>query len=317
MPHDGVASTETGPGCAGQLVLRPRTQVVLGRPAPSKMRSITLVAGVSPRIEWDMRDPDGLPVSLEHCVGASLPPLGSSSSSEGASASPAPVKLRVAESIGGCPVEYPGEILDAATGVVTAFLDPEIGVPYPGISNAEFGVFDQSGRLVMSNRFWLVVEPGLFSINPQAMPSLRLSAAEIRLALRDNDPAEHNLIDTVLFTDAEIAMAICDPVDYWNEALPPLTKYTVENFPYRYNWKLAACSRLYSMVAQYYRDNHLPYSSQGGQAVDDMAKAPEYDRKAKELWDDYKAWVMNRKAAENITSFFGEVVSPYSHAFYW
>lgn len=314
MPIVGVASTATSPGCAGQLILKARTTAVFNRPAVEKLRSLSMPAGAAPTIEWDFRDRDGAAVSLIGCVPYDPISPSSSSSSLGASPSPLVVQLRIAEAaaLSGSPViSYPGEVFDAAAGRVTVVIDRNIAAPSVGINHAEIGVFDPLGHLIFSNRFWLVVEPGLFG-GACASPAGRLSIQEIRLTLRDNSPVEHNLIDTVLFDDAEIALAIRSAVDYWNEALPPLAPYTTANFPYRYNWMQAACSRLFSMLAQYYRDNHLAYQSQGGISVDDMNKAKAYDDKADAMWAEYKSWVASRKAAENLATFWGILSSPYS-----
>lgn len=333
MPTVGVASTATEPGCEGQLVLHARTTRVFDRPVVEKLKSISATGGTSPAVHWNMVDRDGLPVSLEACVddpggveqGEVLPAVSTIvwpfavrrfrvTIPDTPPVVVVRVRLRVRESTGAGPTrEYPGQVVDPATGAVSAVLDPAVaGIPI-GINHAEFGFFDAADRLVFSNRFWLVVDPGLFG---SACPGGPLSIGEIRLALRDNGPADHNLIDTVLFDDAEIALAMRHPVDYWNEQPPYTCSHTTADFPYRFNWLQATCSRLFAMLAQYYRDNQLAYSTAGGVSVDDMNKAREYEAKAKELWDEYKAWAMTSKAVNNVSSFFGIINSPYDYG-YW
>lgn len=138
-------------------------------------------------------------------------------------------------------------------------------------------------------------------------PTGPLSISEIRLATRDVCPAMNFLIDTVEFKDEEIAWALRRPIDYWNEAQPPLNMiYSPITFPFRYNWTEATISVLLRTVALWLRRNDLDYSA-GGLTVADTKKWPEYERMATERWDAYKEWVKNKKLELNIAAGFNSI----------
>lgn len=138
-------------------------------------------------------------------------------------------------------------------------------------------------------------------------PTGPLSIAEIRLATRDVCPAMNFLIDTVEFKDEEIAWALRRPIDYWNEAQPPLNViYSPITFPFRYNWTEATISVLLRTVALWLRRNDLDYSA-GGLTVADTKKWPEYERMATERWEAYKEWVKNKKMELNIAAGFHSI----------
>jgi hypothetical protein len=259
-------------------------------PAPEKLRSITIRDGQSPTIQWTMCDDHGCPVDLTTATGAITATLNIQESLQG-SADPV----------------YPGTVVDAAAGLVAATINPD-DFTGPGIYYAEFAVSDQTGAILFSNRFYLVIERSLFKNRPALGPP---GLAMIRLQLRDSSPAECRLIDTVWFDDAEIAAAIERVVDYWNDSLPPLdVTYSTQNFPFRYWWVEGTIAILFRMAAEYYRKNHLPYQA-GGLAIDDFNKAQEYEQAAQLRWQQFTQWAQSRKMAMNLDQCYGRVGSPY------
>ena len=97
------------------------------------------------------------------------------------------------------------------------------------------------------------------------------------------------------FDDAEMALALRRPVDYFNEALPPVsTGYTTQNFPSRYNWCEGAVATLFFLLAEHYRKNRLAVAA-GGMTVDDMDKEQQYGAEAQRRWAEYKQWVQSTK----------------------
>lgn len=151
--------------------------------------------------------------------------------------------------------------------------------------------------------FYLDIAMNLADYNPAAP----ITMAEVRLATRDVCPEFNFLIDTVEFKDEEIAWAIRRPIEYWNEAQPPLNVvYGPSTFPFRYNWMEATIAILLRTVAIWLRRNDLDYSA-GGLTVADTKKWPEYQRMATERWNDYKTWVMNKKMEINIAHGFQSI----------
>jgi hypothetical protein len=182
----------------------------------------------------------------------------------------------------------------------------------PGIYQAEMAVFaPDDDRIAYTNRFLLVVESGLFGEYAWAGPP---TLAELRLDLRDSTPLESELLDDSLaFSNVEMAVALRDVVDYWNEALPPLDggTFTTQNFPFRYWWKQGAKSKLFRMAAEQHRRNQVDYQA-GGISYDEHGqKAQAYDAAADALWAEFKQWVTSKKISINLGSGWLDFTSDY------
>jgi hypothetical protein len=139
--------------------------------------------------------------------------------------------------------------------------------------------------------------------------------AEIRLELRDCSPTDNALLnDSYAFSDSDIIACLRSPVDYWNEALPPIPPfYTTQNFPFRFWWKQGTKAQLYRMAAEYHRRNQVNYSA-GGVTFDQHGqKSVEYDRVASELWGEFKQWVQSRKMSMNAEMGWSELGSDYAY----
>jgi hypothetical protein len=132
-----------------------------------------------------------------------------------------------------------------------------------------------------------------------------LSIAELRLAIRDKCREDNFLLDNVEFSDTEIAWALRRPVDYWNEALPPLDAvYSTMNFPFIYNWTMGAVGELLAMAALHYERNRLRYTATG-LSIDDKDKSAFYQNAADRYRKDYATWVAEKKRSMNMSSAFG------------
>lgn len=199
-----------------------------------------------------------------------------------------------------------------AYGFVKSETDAQNGIIYFNVTphdTRHAGIFVSTVNVVQNGTtrkvfpFYLALEinPGVFN------PTAPLSMAEVRLAVRDVCPEMNFLIDTVEFKDEEIAWALRRPIDYWNEAQPPLNViYSPQTFPFRYNWMEATISMLLRTVAVWLRRNDLDYSA-GGLTVADTKKWPEYQRMATERWQEYKEWVKNKKIELNVASGFSSI----------
>lgn len=131
-------------------------------------------------------------------------------------------------------------------------------------------------------------------------PTGPISIAEIRLAMRDSCPASNFLIDQVEYTDTEIAWALRRPVEFWNEAQPPLNViYSPQTFPFRYHWTEACIAVLLRTAAVWYKRNDLSYSA-AGVSVMDTKRWEEYNKMADDRWNEFKAWVQNKKIELNV-----------------
>lgn len=292
--------------CAGQNVLSAAVSTVNGQPVTGRMQSISITQGQCATIEWQMRDQSGVPVSLAAC-----------------SATPFAIVLRLKEQLSwgtvNSPLEVAGTIATAATGKVTAQLTAGM-VDTPGIYYAEFALINVPAQaqnqpcVVFSNTFHLIINRSNF--NGGAEMGGPPSIAEVRLHLRDSNPGESFLLDRLMFDDAEIALAITRPVQYWNEIPPPLDRiYNTQNFPFRYHWLEGICANLFLMVAEQFRRNQFNYSA-GGLSVDDQNKEGAYERAGQTRWQAYREWVRATKASINLESCYGEVSSNYKYSAY-
>jgi len=244
--------------CANQKVLPQRVTQVDGVANVQKLSAFSTQQGQPATLEWTVRDPTGCAVNLTTCGG------------------PVVLRLREALSIGhpsSFGVEIPTDPVDPANGVVQVTLTPA-AVAYPGISRGEFGVFDAANVLLFTNPFLLIVNRSQWAseqtlLGPPSLP-------EVRLHMRDSSPADNLWLGVQEFDDAEIAYAITRPIEYWNEAPPPLDfNFNTSNFPWRYNWLNGAVATLYEMASLHYARTHMQYSA-GGVQIDDKNRAQEY-----------------------------------------
>lgn len=274
------------PVCADQLTVRPKPTILFGCDIKARRKAVETTQGLTPTIAWTMVDQQGNPVDLTSC--------GAFDGNDGSE-----VQLVVRESIfreSGLQI-LPGTVTNAAKGEVSFDLTTAV-TGNPGIYIAEATVRSSTGVDVFKNTFYIIVnrsvDPG-GAVGGGQPPTL----AEIRLHMRDSDPGENSLLDTVQFDDAEIAHAIEIPVIYWNESNPPISqKYNTSTYPYRFWWLEGVVARLYLMAAHWYRRNHLPYAA-GGIQVDDLNKAAEYERIGQQKWEEYKLFVLHRKVSLN------------------
>ena len=293
--------------CAGQNVISAPVSQINGAPLLTRMRAITISQGQCAMLEWQMHDRDGNPVDLSEC--ASIEEL--------------QIVLRLKEQLalgnGREPVQVAATVVEAAAGKVSAQLTKNM-VGTPGIYYAEFALISLPAQqvtapcVVFSNTFSLIITRSTFdNLGQSGGPP---SMAEIRLHLRDSSPAESFLLDTLMFDDAEIALAIARPVMYWNEIPPPIDAvYNTQSFPFRYHWLEGIAANLFLMVAEQFRRNQLDYSA-GGVAVNDQNKEASYERAGQTRWQAYRDWVRATKASINLESCYGEVSSTYKYVGY-
>lgn len=298
--------------CVGQNVVAAPVSAQNGQPVLTRMRAVSLMQGQCGVVEWQMIDRDGVPVNLAPC---------NLSDPE----SPLKVVLRLKEQISlgnNRPVrEVAATVSDAATGKVSAQLSAGM-VDVPGVYYGEMALVNMPEQeanrpcVIFSNTFYVIINRGTFELRQNNRRGGPPSIAEIRLHLRDSSPAESYLLEHLMFDDAEIALAITRPVQFWNEVPPPLSQmYSTQNFPYRYHWLEGICANLFLMVAEQFRRNQLSYQA-GGVALDDQNKEGAYERAGQMRWQAYRDWVRGAKASINLESCYGEVSSNYKYSAY-
>jgi len=265
----------------------------------SRQRAISVVQGQSATIVWDLHNQAGVAIDLTPL--ATDPDIA--------------VVLRLREQISANNAK--AIIEEVEMGVVTAEVGKVSGIMpvtmtnCPGVYYAEVAVVNTLTTpvtLLFANVFSLIISRGSFGADTQGGPP---SIAEIRLHLRDSSPAESFLLDTLMFDDAEIALAIARPVMYWNEIPPPIQTFNTQTFPFRYHWLEGICANLFMMVAEQFRRNNLDYSA-GGISVADQNKEQNYERAAQVRWTAYREWVRLKKAEINLEGCWGSVGSQYS-----
>jgi hypothetical protein len=296
---------------AGQNLISAPVSTVNGQPLLNRMRAITITQGQCATINWQLHDRDGKPVDLT--------PVGFNE--ETSANNPYAVVLRLNEQLalgnGPAPVELVANVVEPETGRIEVPLTAA-HVALPGIYYAEAALVTVNANpavkpcVIFSNTFSLIISRSTFGEGTAGGPP---SMAEIRLHLRDSSPSESFLLDRLMFDDAEIALAIQRPVQYWNEIPPPIGEFTTQNFPFRYHWLEGICANLFFMVAEGFRRNQLSYSA-AGLSLDDQNKEPNYERAGQMRWDAYRQWVRAKKAQINLEGGYGEVGSLYQYGAY-
>jgi len=128
---------------------------------------------------------------------------------------------------------------------------------------------------------------------------------DIRLFMRDLDPAMNYLLDDVEFSPEEIRTAMTHTVDRFNDTPPfiltpnGMNGYTIYDFPFRSHLLRGTIASLLHIAAHRFRRNALKYNIPGG-AVADQEKFGEYDNAGNQLWKEYNDWVANTKRAINM-----------------
>ena len=121
---------------------------------------------------------------------------------------------------------------------------------------------------------------------------------EVRIFLRDTDPAANLLLDDFEFSPEEIRTAMNIAVDRWNDTPPDICRMDYDEFPYRSILLLGVASNLLSMAAHRYRRNSLAIQA-GGTSVNDQEKAGQYDQAAARLRDEYLHMIRTKKRELN------------------
>ena len=184
---------------------------------------------------------------------------------------------------------------EAKHGIV--YLDVDKRESWKPGSFCTMAIVWQHGMRRFNMPFYFVITPAYDEFVPSGGP---ITIAEIRLWMRDKEPSDNFLLDSIEYQDSEIVAAIRSPVDYWNEVPPPLQELTYSNFPFRFHWIEASTGLLLRMAALWMRRNDLDYSA-AGVSVQDTKKWPDYLKMYEERWGRYEQWVKAKKMEINIS----------------
>ncbi len=302
--------------CDEQNLLSPEVSTYYGELVLARIRSVRGRVGQHMKIQWTIIDSQGAVVNLVECgfPGDSSSSSSSSSFSSSSVAADEPrfyFRIRENLSLGFAPeptqTQFDVYLVDAENGKVRIEL-PAAATGTPGIYYAEVAVVDAEGLILFTNIFYVILERGQFGAGSSTGPP---TIAEIRLHLRDSSPEESLLLDNLRFDDAEIALAISRPIEYWNEIPPPVgPRMSTQNFPYRFHWLDAIAANLFWMVEENQRANNLKYSA-AGVTVDDQNKEPQYARAAERRWASWLHFVKMKKGSINLEGAYGGIGSNY------
>jgi len=323
MPLEGTPITPVTPELSVNNVSAKQT-FVAGCPVIQKMQAHEVKQGQDARLLWNIKDPNGNPFNLtqvsEDCI------LSESTDAEDFDAvgeTTCGINLRLRELSGVDPcnnpiVSVPVEIVEAEEGLVRASELPDTIVRYPGIYMAEWGVMSPNKKVLFSNTSLLFVNRGLFGIDDtyEQYDAGPPTIQEIRISIRDNDPADNLLLDDLEFDATEIAQAVLRPIQYWNEIPPPLRPpQTTKTFPFKEMWLVGIQAYLFDIAASHYRRAALPYSA-GGVQVDDKNKEKEYLTISQLLKRQFEDMVKLKKLEINTKLMCGMLGSAYGGRFY-
>lgn len=287
-----------------RLVIRPEDPAPLGCPLLTGTKAVSAKQGFCNVIEWPLRDAAGAPIDLSDLLDPA-----SEDSQESGDADSGQVLFRFVDAVSDSTDVYQliGWSDSPSTGKVRVQLSTDI-TTNAGLWRFDVVVTDKTGLPVVYGEGLLSVERtslGTLS-TPAGPPTLNEIRAKLRDYLGSNDP------DGVEYTAAEILQAILQPVQEWNEALPPVPPVlTASTFPYRFNWMQAICGYLLQTAAHWSRRNKFRGSVAG---IQDESRNydQDYDRVANDLLGQWRTFVTTKKMSLNARRGFGSLGSGYS-----
>jgi hypothetical protein len=218
------------------------------------------------------------------------------------------VMARYSEATGGNPIQaqVTAEVLDAPTGLVMCEV-PLVVSQVPGVYLGELAIIDPTNTPIYSNECYVYNEGSGWSANRGILPALD----EMRLSLRDNDPAENELIENYDFGLPELCYAVVRTVRFWNSQPPWLqAASTCGGIPSSEIMMLGTQLYLFELAEEHYRRNRLPYAA-GQTQLDDKAKEENYNKAYTDRMTRFRQLVMHTKAAMNMNRGWGGFVTNY------
>lgn len=159
---------------------------------------------------------------------------------------------------------------------------------YAGLCKAMLTVKDAGGSILKKT-------PCFVEVSPDGETSLDfepLLIDNLRQQLLDRCPSDNSLLASVEFLDGEICTAICQAVDWWNEAQPMNSTDTTSYraFQWTHHGTVGAMAYLYLNKARMLQRNRMALQGDGIGA-DDKARAEAYEAYGTKMLNDYRTWV--------------------------
>lgn len=208
-------------------------------------------------------------------------------------------------------INLPATVIDSSNGIIEIQTEPH-QTKDPGVYTLNVGIFDTNENLLQTQSLLVVLYRTPWSKQTQYNTEGPPTFQEIRLFLKDSGPEDNLWLGIEEFDNAELSLCYVTPIRYFNETPPPIPmKFDTRNFWWKYYWMVGTAAQLYFLAARHYRRVHLPYQISGG-AVDDKNKSQEYETIGQHLWQDYRAWVLQKKVALNASAAIQTTQSLYS-----
>jgi len=216
------------------------------------------------------------------------------------------VLTRYSEAVGGTAVlQVTAGVLDAPKGLIMCEI-PEGITNVAAVYLAESAIMDTRGVPIYSNECYIYNEPSAWAGSRGAIPALD----EMRLSLRDSDPAENELIENYDFGLPELCYAVTRTAKHWNSQPPFIFPATTQNFPSPEIMLLGTQLYLFELAEEHYRRNRLPYSA-GQTQIDDKAKEENYNKAYQDRYQRFHTLVMHTKASMNMNRGWGMFAGRY------
>lgn len=210
------------------------------------------------------------------------------------------VVTRYSEASGGPALfQVTAGVLDASEGLVMCEIPTDL-TAIAGVYLAEVTILDRTDTPIYSNECYVYNESSAWTTARSIMPALD----DVRLSLRDNDPAENELIENYDFGLPELCYAVVRTVRFWNNQPPFLGNTDTRGFPSAEVWLLGTQLFLFELAEEHYRRNRLPYAA-GQTQLDDKAKAEEYNKAYMDRMQRFRQLVMHTKASINMSRGWG------------
>lgn len=136
---------------------------------------------------------------------------------------------------------------------------------------------------------------------------------DIRFFLMDRTAEENFLLDSVEFSDEDIQSAMMLTVDKYNSTLPMVDYYTIQNFPYRYEFMLGTAATLLRAKALNFSRNRLDFTTKDGATINDKAKTQEYMALANAMMQEFDAKIVAIKKSKNAEEAYGHSSGPFQY----
>jgi hypothetical protein len=299
--------TDDAGGLSGDLSVRVPT---IATEYDSKLwrqkRAVLVDQGTCSYLQLTIRDGSGQGVNLLTyglCNNDPDSVVTSSSSSSAACTGQIKARWREASLVDTNLYQTQPTIIDATRGIVRSIIPSQI-TDKTGIYLAQLAILnDDDCPLFMDDCYVYVEHSAWYGTDRQTGPPI---LDDIRLSLRDSDPALNELIDSYDFNDGEIAFAAVRVVQFWNDQPPTISgaRFSTKNFPFREIWLEGIQLNLFELIEEYYRRNFMQVSA-GGTVTDDKNRFTQYNAAWKERFQRFQEGVMHQKAQINLRRGYG------------